>query len=49
MAMVGSRLMRDVELLQKAKAEFMVSTDGNPYICPVLPEVSSPLGQFAKH
>lgn len=49
LAIAGSRLLREPELITKARAEFKAATAGQPYKCAVPAEIMPPLNQLAKH
>lgn len=42
MADAAGKLLRDPDLVEKAKAEFLAATGGKPYQCPIPPEVKAP-------
>lgn len=42
MAMFGSKLLRDKNILDEAKAEFKAVMKGKPYVCPVPMEIPAP-------
>lgn len=43
MALFGLRVMRDPDLLARAKAEFAEKTGGKPYVCPIPDDLPLPL------
>jgi len=46
LALAAQQLLRDSDLLEKAKAEFEDSTRDNPYSCPLPANAEPPLHQL---
>lgn len=48
LALAGSELLRNPDIIEKAKGEFRKATGGQPYKCAVPPDVKPPLDQLPK-
>lgn len=49
LAIAGSQLLRQPELVAKARAEFTAATAGQPYQCPIPAGAKPPFDQLSKH